>query len=233
MEFILGEVSAPYFAYGKEKRDEVLAAVEEKKKTAKADKQLQPGTQMVRPPSGSDSEYHLTLQILSTSSEIAADDERKKMLELGYPAYIEERNLGDRGIWYRVRVGGFKNHAEAKLVGDAIESALRKDYWIDEGKPPLIELTQIANRDVDGDGHPETVVVDTAGREIYVFTIRSGRYQLRWKGNNLQGVSYRSRTVYQDINSDGRMEAITQLSYPAGKRSIIQWNSGNFEETIR
>ncbi len=55
-----------------------------------------------------------TIQIASLKDSAAADKMVAKLKKRGYPAYRSIGKIPDKGIWYRVRVGYFKNRAEAR-----------------------------------------------------------------------------------------------------------------------
>lgn len=46
---------------------------------------------------------------------------KKKMLGKYYPAFVVEADLGKKGLWYRVRIGPYKNSAAAKLAQKLLE----------------------------------------------------------------------------------------------------------------
>ena len=55
-----------------------------------------------------------TIQIASLKDSVAADKMVAKLKKKGYPAYRSLGKVPDKGIWYRVRVGYFKDRAEAR-----------------------------------------------------------------------------------------------------------------------
>ena len=57
---------------------------------------------------------NFTIQIASLKDSAAADKMVAKLKKRGYPAYRSIGKIPDKGIWYRVRVGYFKNRAEAR-----------------------------------------------------------------------------------------------------------------------
>ncbi|MCP4397395.1 MAG: SPOR domain-containing protein [bacterium] len=63
-----------------------------------------------------------------SSSPNQEDSERlvRKFGEQGYQAYIMQADLGDRGIWYRVRVGNLGSRAEALIVKAELEEKVPK-----------------------------------------------------------------------------------------------------------
>ncbi len=57
---------------------------------------------------------NFTIQIASLKDSVAADNMVAKLKKKGYPAYRSLGKVPDKGIWYRVRVGYFKDRAEAR-----------------------------------------------------------------------------------------------------------------------
>ena len=57
---------------------------------------------------------NFTIQIASLKDSAAADKMVAKLKKRGYPAFRSIGKIPDKGIWYRVRVGYFKNRAEAR-----------------------------------------------------------------------------------------------------------------------
>jgi cell division protein FtsN len=57
---------------------------------------------------------NFTIQIASLKDSAAADKMVARLKKGGYPAYRSIGKIPDKGIWYRVRVGHFKNRAEAR-----------------------------------------------------------------------------------------------------------------------
>jgi DedD protein len=49
---------------------------------------------------------------------------RQSLLDKGYPAFLAEANLGERGIWYRVRIGPY---ADSETAGVARQIILEKE----------------------------------------------------------------------------------------------------------
>ncbi|MCW8858899.1 MAG: SPOR domain-containing protein [Deltaproteobacteria bacterium] len=46
---------------------------------------------------------------------------KQKLLEKDYPAFVTEADLGDKGLWYRVRIGPYANATSAKKVQETLE----------------------------------------------------------------------------------------------------------------
>jgi cell division septation protein DedD len=72
---------------------------------------------------------NFTIQIASLKDSVAADKMVAKLKKGGFPAYRSIGKIPDKGIWYRVRVGHFKNRAEARgtiqrLKNEKIEASI-------------------------------------------------------------------------------------------------------------
>lgn len=64
---------------------------------------------------------NFTIQIASLKDSVAADKMVAKLKKMGYPAYRSLGKVPDKGIWYRVRVGYFKDRAEARGTVDRLK----------------------------------------------------------------------------------------------------------------
>jgi len=65
-----------------------------------------------------------TIQVYSLHDKMAAQKAAAELQSAGYKAFIEIGDAGTQGAWYRVRVGGFADEAQARA---ALEE-LRKKY---------------------------------------------------------------------------------------------------------
>ncbi len=81
-----------------------------KTRTAKVSQNKDMGTTVKK--AESNSQY--TIQISSLKDPKAADRMVKKFKKMGYPAYKTKTNIDGKGVWFRVRIGTFQNHAEAR-----------------------------------------------------------------------------------------------------------------------
>lgn len=59
---------------------------------------------------------NVTIQVASLKDSRDADKLMNKLKRKGYPAYRSIAKIPGKGIWYRVRVGYFKNRTEAVLM---------------------------------------------------------------------------------------------------------------------
>ena len=55
----------------------------------------------------------LTIQVASLKDSKDADEMVARLKKKGYPAYRTSSNIPEKGIWHRVRIGFFKDKAEA------------------------------------------------------------------------------------------------------------------------
>ena len=82
-----------------------------------------PGPAIIANPQDVGSEAPYVIQAYSFQNKTRADATASVLKSQGYPAYVLMSDLGEKGIWYRVRVGEFKNQQEAQ---DTLEK-LKKD----------------------------------------------------------------------------------------------------------
>ncbi len=61
------------------------------------------------------------VQIGSFGSVKDATALKEKMLAKKYPAFLVEADLGKKGLWYRVKIGPYKNSATAKVAQKFLE----------------------------------------------------------------------------------------------------------------
>lgn len=61
-----------------------------------------------------------TVQVASYGLKSEADTMKSKLASKGYSVYVVESNQGDKGIWYRVRVGKKLEHEAAKDLADKL-----------------------------------------------------------------------------------------------------------------
>lgn len=72
----------------------------------------------------SEQQTNFRIQIASFKDQKSAEEVVSKLIKEEFDAYFLQRNLGDKGIWYRVYVGRF----ESKLTAQAKLSLIRKSY---------------------------------------------------------------------------------------------------------
>ena len=87
-------------------------AVSEKKKTEKVPKK----SNAISVHSKISEKKPLTVQIASLKDSKKADRMVAELKKKGFPAYRSMGKIPGRGIWYRVRIGYYKNKTEAKAM---------------------------------------------------------------------------------------------------------------------
>ena len=65
-------------------------------------------------------EAGFAVQVYSFKDEKRADAALENLKSKGFKAYIEISDLGEKGTWYRVRIGSLENEAEAKAMLETI-----------------------------------------------------------------------------------------------------------------
>jgi cell division protein FtsN len=71
-----------------------------------------------------------TVHVGSYQKRMSASSEVARLKAEGYDAFIERADLGKKGVWYRVKVGRFKNRAEAEKLQQKIEKVLVDDSMV-------------------------------------------------------------------------------------------------------
>ena len=70
------------------------------------------------------SQVMYAIQLYSFKEQSRADSMIKKLKEDGLSAYVQMSDLGDKGVWYRVRTGSFQNSEKAQ----AMLAEIRKEH---------------------------------------------------------------------------------------------------------
>ncbi len=89
----------------------------EKKKTLASDKKNGTGK-------------NFTIQVASLKKSEAADKVVKKLLKKGYRAYATSVKIPEKGIWHRVRIGGFKTKTEARNALNKLKKERLKGFVV-------------------------------------------------------------------------------------------------------
>ena len=74
------------------------------------------------PQSPQNGEQRFTIQISSYPERGMAEEEVSKMKKRGYAAFIVASEIPDKGTWYRVRVGSFRNKSSAARLMNKLRS---------------------------------------------------------------------------------------------------------------
>ncbi|MBW2662307.1 MAG: SPOR domain-containing protein [Deltaproteobacteria bacterium] len=105
----------------------------EKKKQPEKEVDVRPSPQLIKTASTGQAKTGdgFTIQVASLKDSKAADEITKQLKAKGYPAYTIMAKIPEKGIWYRVRTGEFKNKSE---TGDML-SRLKKNKF----KPIVVQ----------------------------------------------------------------------------------------------
>ena len=74
------------------------------------------------------------IQVYSFQDKARADKALAGLKQAGYKAFLEVSNLGEKGIWYRVRIGGFANEAQARAMLDDIRTSYKTGFIVKPSK---------------------------------------------------------------------------------------------------
>lgn len=74
------------------------------------------------------------VQIGSFNSAGDAIALKQKMLDKDYPAFVVEADLGDKGLWYRVRIGPYADVAKAKAALKILEDKEKMKGFVSRQK---------------------------------------------------------------------------------------------------
>ena len=75
-------------------------------------------------------EAGFAVQVYSFRDQARAKAALDNLKNAGYNAYIEISDLGERGTWYRVRIGGLENEAKAKVMLEAIRKSFNSGFIV-------------------------------------------------------------------------------------------------------
>jgi cell division septation protein DedD len=86
--------------------------------------QLRPQPDLLKPQQTTPSTGRYSLQASASPSQTEADGFAARLRQAGLPAFVVSADLGRRGVWYRVRIGGFESAQDAlRFTGEARERA--------------------------------------------------------------------------------------------------------------
>jgi cell division septation protein DedD len=94
-----------------------------------ADKDPVPSPAIVTSPEHGQ-EAGFAVQVYSFRDQKRADVAVMNLKSSGYKAYIEMSDLGEKGIWYRVRIGGLANDTQAKALLETIRKSFNSGIII-------------------------------------------------------------------------------------------------------
>lgn len=75
-------------------------------------------------------EAGFTIQVYSFQDKKRAEVALENLKGEGYKAFMIISDLGEKGIWYRVRVGGIADDTQAKLILDKIRKSYNSGFIV-------------------------------------------------------------------------------------------------------
>lgn len=75
-----------------------------------------------------------TIQVASFKDKEKAQNFFERLKKEGHPAYIVSRNLGAKGVWYRVYVGKFDSKSQAEVFLKKFSGKYKDCFIISPGK---------------------------------------------------------------------------------------------------
>jgi len=96
------------------------------------DRQSQPATRRrAATAAPKESQKEFRVQVFSTPNKVAAEAKASQLRKEGLRPEIEEADLKDRGVWYRIRLAGYGSRKEAKEAAErVISSGIVQQYWL-------------------------------------------------------------------------------------------------------
>ncbi|PIP11659.1 MAG: hypothetical protein COX49_09870 [bacterium (Candidatus Stahlbacteria) CG23_combo_of_CG06-09_8_20_14_all_40_9] len=164
------------------------------------------------------------IQVSSTRGKKSAQQLVDRLVEAGYPAYIV--NGED---WFRIRVGAFREKADALLIGGKVDELTKEKSWVLETDILLNELPSLFIRDIDDNGYMEEACVSD-GREIVIFELRNGIYERIY---TITGYleKYTGNSAFFDIDGDDNIEIVTP-TLESGMYSVVRYRDGRWVEEM-
>ncbi len=81
-------------------------------------------------PTASGTTGNLTIQVASMKDGSAAERIVAKLKKGGYPAYLSRIYIPDKGLWFRIRVGSYKDRGEAAAEMDRLIREQRRPILV-------------------------------------------------------------------------------------------------------
>ncbi|MEI7998842.1 MAG: SPOR domain-containing protein [Candidatus Omnitrophota bacterium] len=75
-------------------------------------------------------EAGFAVQVYSFQDQKRANTALANLKNMGYKAYIEMSDLGEKGTWYRVRIGNLENEAQAKSLLETIRKSFNSGFIV-------------------------------------------------------------------------------------------------------
>jgi len=78
--------------------------------------------------------YYFSLQLFSSKKRQDAEKLLSKLRKKGYNVVIVHKEIKNRGLWYRVRLGEFDVLKDAKAAGKELKEKEKLNFWISKNK---------------------------------------------------------------------------------------------------
>jgi len=110
----------------------LYTAIGEAKTILKDSNQDRPSTEEIQKISKPEENYYYTIQLASWPTVDRAQEHQNELREMGYDSYIEQFYIKNKDqIWWRVRVGHFKEKSKAEEVTKTLSNITGLKLWID------------------------------------------------------------------------------------------------------
>lgn len=109
----------------KEQPENVIQAPPPSKKPAVSSAQAPKKDKAIQPVKGQ-KEGTFAIQVASTKDPKSADEMVENLLKKGYPAFSIKADIPEKGTWYRVRIGYFKD----KAIAESVQQRLRQEKYM-------------------------------------------------------------------------------------------------------
>lgn len=77
-----------------------------------------------------------TIQMSSWRTRSKAESEVERYRAMGLEAYVQQADLGEKGVWYRVRVGRYPALSEAQEAARSLAGIDPDRTWVDNYREP-------------------------------------------------------------------------------------------------
>ena len=75
-------------------------------------------------------EAGFAVQVYSFRDEKRSDAALTNLKNAGYDAFVQISDLGEKGTWYRVRIGGLKDEAQAKSLLETVRKNFNSGFIV-------------------------------------------------------------------------------------------------------
>ena len=71
-----------------------------------------------------------SLQICSFRDRLKAEKIVEELKREGYPGYVVSKDLGEKGVWFRVRIGEFETKEEAEEIAQKVKQEYKDSFIV-------------------------------------------------------------------------------------------------------